>query len=214
MFRKWLLLTLWQILSFWTRNWLTNWVLRPFPCRLFSRSKHFHVQIPLASETQILFGLDQRPILDWETHCQFHCLDSASSCQGTPTGSQFCASWLPQPGGHLQQDQCLLLSSTLVLWLCHRPPSSHGTVHPGFKAGILLPSSFPPGAKFFFVGKKDGSLCHCIDYRGLNAITSNNQYPLPLLNSAFKLLQETTIFCKLDILNAYHLICIQKGHEW
>ncbi|XDV19983.1 hypothetical protein PO909_025369 [Leuciscus waleckii] len=31
----------------------------------------------------------------------------------------------------------------------------------------------PAGAGFFFVGKKDGSLRPCIDYRGLNSITGN-----------------------------------------
>jgi len=39
-------------------------------------------------------------------------------------------------------------------------------------AGIIRPSSSPVGAGFFFVGKKDGSLRPCIDYRGLNSITS------------------------------------------
>ena len=35
-------------------------------------------------------------------------------------------------------------------------------------AGIICPSSSPAGAGFFFVGKKDGSLRPCIDYRGMN----------------------------------------------
>lgn len=52
-------------------------------------------------------------------------------------------------------------------------------------AGLIWPSSSPLGAGFFFVLKKDGSLRPCIDYRGLNDITSKNKYPLPLLDSAF-----------------------------
>ena len=53
-------------------------------------------------------------------------------------------------------------------------------------AGIVRSSSSPVGAGFFFVGKKDGSLRPCIDYRGLNNITIQNKYPLPLLASAFE----------------------------
>lgn len=36
------------------------------------------------------------------------------------------------------------------------------------------------GAGFFFEGKKDGGLRPHIDYRGLNKITIQNCYPLPL----------------------------------
>lgn len=81
-------------------------------------------------------------------------------------------------------------------------------------AGIIRPSSSPAGAGFFVVGKKDGSLRPCIDYRGLNDITIKNRYPLPLLTSAFELLQGATVFTKLDLRNAYHLIRIREGDEW
>uniref|UniRef100_A0A672F8Z2 Gypsy retrotransposon integrase-like protein 1 n=1 Tax=Salarias fasciatus TaxID=181472 RepID=A0A672F8Z2_SALFA len=81
-------------------------------------------------------------------------------------------------------------------------------------AGIIRPSSSPVGAGFFFVGKKDGSLHPCIDFRGLNDITIKNRYPLPLLNSAFSPLHGATIFTKLDLRNAYHLVRIREGDEW
>lgn len=82
------------------------------------------------------------------------------------------------------------------------------------KAGIIRPSSSPAGAGFFFVGKKDGSLRPCIDYSPLNDITVKNRYPLPLISSAFELLQTATVFTKLDLRNAYHLIRIREGDEW
>jgi len=69
-------------------------------------------------------------------------------------------------------------------------------------SGFIRPSTSPAGAGFLFVGKKDGSLRPCIDYRGLNRITVKNRYPLPLMTTAFELLQGTTIFTKLDLLNA------------
>ncbi|KAI2646997.1 Transposon Ty3-I Gag-Pol polyprotein [Labeo rohita] len=81
-------------------------------------------------------------------------------------------------------------------------------------AGTIVPSSSPAGAGFFFVAKKDGSLRPCIDYRGLNDITIKNRYPLPLMSSAFEILQGAKIFTKLDLRNAYHLVRIKEGDEW
>ncbi len=87
-------------------------------------------------------------------------------------------------------------------------------VHDSQVAGIIRPSSYPAGAGFFFVGNKDGSLHPCIDYRRLNDITVKNRYPLPLMSSAFELLQGVAIFTKLDLRNAYHLVRIREGDEW
>ncbi|KAG1962189.1 retrotransposable element [Pimephales promelas] len=81
-------------------------------------------------------------------------------------------------------------------------------------AGTIVPSSSPAGAGVFFVQKKDGSLRPCIDYRGLNDITIKNRYPLPLMSSAFEILQGARVFTKLDLRNAYHLVRIREGDEW
>lgn len=81
-------------------------------------------------------------------------------------------------------------------------------------SGFIRPSSSPAGAGFFFVGKKDGSLRPCVDYRGLNNITVKNTYPLPLMSSAFERLQGASVFTKLDLRNAYHLVRIRGGDEW
>ncbi|KAI3368652.1 hypothetical protein L3Q82_025654 [Scortum barcoo] len=52
--------------------------------------------------------------------------------------------------------------------------------------------------------------------RGLNDITIKNRYPLPLISSAFELLDGAmfTVFTKLDLRNAYHLVRIRDGDEW
>ncbi|KAL0153760.1 hypothetical protein M9458_050876 [Cirrhinus mrigala] len=80
--------------------------------------------------------------------------------------------------------------------------------------GFIRPSTSPAGAGFFFAEKKDGGLRPCIDYRGLNRITIKNRYPLPLMTTAFEILQGATIFSKLDLRNAYHLVRIREGDEW
>jgi hypothetical protein len=79
--------------------------------------------------------------------------------------------------------------------------------------GHVRPSTSPVGAGFFFV-KKDGSLRPCIDFHGLNSITIRNEYPLPLISSAFAPLHGATVFTKLDLWNAYHLVLIREGDEW
>ncbi|KAI4895533.1 hypothetical protein NFI96_032704, partial [Prochilodus magdalenae] len=73
--------------------------------------------------------------------------------------------------------------------------------------GFIQPSTSPAGAGFFFVGKKDGTLGPCIDYRGLNAITVKDRYPLLTL-------QQVAIFTKLDLCSASNLIRIRQGDEW
>ena len=81
-------------------------------------------------------------------------------------------------------------------------------------AGIIRPSSSPVGVGFFFVGQRDGGLRPCIDYHALNSITIKDKYPLPLINALFEPLQSATVFSKLDLRNAYHLVRIREGDEW
>uniref|UniRef100_A0A3B3RES0 Enoyl CoA hydratase, short chain, 1, mitochondrial n=1 Tax=Paramormyrops kingsleyae TaxID=1676925 RepID=A0A3B3RES0_9TELE len=75
--------------------------------------------------------------------------------------------------------------------------------------GIIRPSTSPVAAGFFFVGKKDGGLCPCIDYRPLNAITKKRRKPLPLIPSALEKLRQAKIFTKLDLRSAFNLVRIQ-----
>ena len=50
----------------------------------------------------------------------------------------------------------------------------------------IRPSTSPASSSLFFVKKKDGGLCPCIDYRGINQITVRYSYPLPLIASAIE----------------------------
>jgi hypothetical protein len=80
--------------------------------------------------------------------------------------------------------------------------------------GFIRHSKSPAGAPILFVKKKDGSLRLCVDYRGLNALTIRNRYPLPLIPQLLDQLSQAKIFTKIDLRGAYNLVRIREGDEW
>jgi hypothetical protein len=53
------------------------------------------------------------------------------------------------------------------------------------------------------------------DYRALNAITSKNWYPLPLIDNLIHYqLKDVHYLTKLDVHWGYNNVCIHKGDEW
>uniref|UniRef100_A0A803SW01 ribonuclease H n=1 Tax=Anolis carolinensis TaxID=28377 RepID=A0A803SW01_ANOCA len=80
--------------------------------------------------------------------------------------------------------------------------------------GFIERSNSPLGAPVLFRQKKDNSLRVCIDYRGLNAISTVNKYPLPLMKDLIAQLSEGKIFTKLDLAEAYHKIRIKPEDRW
>jgi hypothetical protein len=73
---------------------------------------------------------------------------------------------------------------------------------------LLRPSSSPWGCPAIFVKKKDQSLCMCVDYRPLNAVTIKNKYPLPRIDILFDQLSKAKVFSKIDLRSGYHQIKI------
>ncbi|KAI2645188.1 Transposon Tf2-11 polyprotein [Labeo rohita] len=80
--------------------------------------------------------------------------------------------------------------------------------------GFIQPSTSPAASSFFFVGKKDGGLRPCIDYRQLNSQVIQQPYPLPLVPVALEELCGAQVFTKLDLRSAYNLVRIRAGDEW
>ncbi len=68
--------------------------------------------------------------------------------------------------------------------------------------GFVQHSKSPAGAPIMFVKKKDDSFRLCVDYCGLNKITKNNKYPLPLILGLLDRLHIGKIFTKLDLRGA------------
>uniref|UniRef100_A0A674NT72 ribonuclease H n=1 Tax=Takifugu rubripes TaxID=31033 RepID=A0A674NT72_TAKRU len=179
-------------------------------------------------------------IRNWSNHCHAHCLKSALPTRPTnpsPAPEEINLTNVPSDYHDLQQVFSKASASSLPP---HRPYDCAIDLLPGatlptkrlfhlakpereamekyitesVAAGLIRPSSSPVGAGFFFVEKKDKSLRPCIDYTGLNDITVKNKYPLPLIDSAFSPLHTATVFTKLDLRNAYHLIRIREGDKW
>ena len=179
-------------------------------------------------------------IMSWSQFCHSHCLTSAAiSLSLEPDRSEEFPDLSSVPPEYLDL-KTVFSKSRAVSLPPHRPydcpidllegampPKGHlyslspaeteamnKYISESLAAGIIRPSSSPAGAGFFFVDKKDGSLRPCIDYRGLNDVTVKNRYPLPLMSTAFELLQGAHVFTKLDLRNAYHLVRIREGDEW
>jgi hypothetical protein len=75
--------------------------------------------------------------------------------------------------------------------------------------GFICPSSSHWVCPAIFVKKKDGTLCMCVDYRPLNAVTIKNKYPLPRIDALFDQLAGAKVFSKIDLRLGYPQIKIQ-----
>ena len=82
------------------------------------------------------------------------------------------------------------------------------------KTGRIVPSKSPQAAPFFFVVKKDGSLCPCQDYRYLNSHTVHNAYPLPLIPELIDDMKDSMIFTKFDVRWGFNNIRIREEDQW
>ncbi len=66
------------------------------------------------------------------------------------------------------------------------------------------------GAPILFVHKKDEMLRLCVDYRVLNKVTMNNQYPLLQIDDLFDQLSEAKVFSRIDLCLGCYQIQIAK----
>jgi len=80
--------------------------------------------------------------------------------------------------------------------------------------GFIRPSMSPAAAPILLAKKPGGGIRFCVDYRGLNAITIKNRYPVPLIRETLERLSQAKIYTKLDIIAAFNHLRIREGDEW
>lgn len=79
---------------------------------------------------------------------------------------------------------------------------------------FIQQSKSSAAAPVLFAKKPGGGLRFCVDYRGINAITRKDRYPLPLIKETLNALSSAKWLTKLDVSAAFHKIRIAKGEEW
>ena len=78
------------------------------------------------------------------------------------------------------------------------------------KKGIIQPSVSEWASPIVLVEKKDGTLRLCIDYRGLNAVTRSESFPIPRIDDLLDQLGKSHYFSTLDLASGFWQI---KVHE-
>jgi len=77
------------------------------------------------------------------------------------------------------------------------------------KRGVIEPSVSPWASPCFLVPKKENGgrgKRFVIDYRGLNAITKKNSYPLPKIENVINRLRNSKFFSTLDLASGFYQI--------
>ncbi|WVZ87830.1 hypothetical protein U9M48_034405 [Paspalum notatum var. saurae] len=77
--------------------------------------------------------------------------------------------------------------------------------------GFIRKSTSPWASPVLLTEKKDVTLRMCVDYRGLNAVTVKNKYPLPRIEDLFDQLKGACVFSKIDLRSGYHQLRIRPS---
>jgi hypothetical protein len=80
--------------------------------------------------------------------------------------------------------------------------------------GTIITSESAQASPIFFIGKKDGGLRPCQDYRYINSKTIKNAFPLPLIPPLLHKLCNAKYFIKFDIRQEYNNLHIDPKDRW
>ena len=74
--------------------------------------------------------------------------------------------------------------------------------------GIIKPSDSPWSLSIVTVGKKDGGVRICIDFRAVNGITQPDPYQMPLIEEILEALASARFISKIDLKKGFYQIPI------
>jgi len=77
--------------------------------------------------------------------------------------------------------------------------------------GKLRPSKSSAGAPILFAKQANGKLRIVVDYRGLNAITIKDKYPLGLMTTLMEQVRTSQVFSKLELKLGFNLLWVAEG---
>ena len=78
------------------------------------------------------------------------------------------------------------------------------------KAGVIQESTSDWASAPVLIRKRDGTVRWCIDHRALNAVTTKDVFPLPLVDDCLHTLAGSVWFSKLDANSAYWQVPIRE----
>ena len=86
-------------------------------------------------------------------------------------------------------------------------------LHGMLKNDIIRPSCSPWNVPILLVKKKGDSTRFVCDFRGLNAITKKDTYPLPYISDVLDKMKGAKYWSKLDAASAYWSMPLEKGDK-
>lgn len=78
-------------------------------------------------------------------------------------------------------------------------------------AGIIVDSNSSYASPILIVKKKTGDERFCIDYRGLNKITTKMEFPLPIIEDQLDRLSGKNYYTSLDMKSGYYQVPVEKN---
>jgi hypothetical protein len=90
---------------------------------------------------------------------------------------------------------------------------AHDEVQRMLSLNVIEPTCSPWASPIVLVGKKDGSLRFCVDYRKLNDVTKPDKYPLPRCDDSLNSLHGKKFFSSFDLESGYWQIPMDEASK-